>query len=275
MILTLLAAGGFYFVEKHAQEPILALRFFQISGFRIGNGAVFLSSFTIFSLFAYAPLYIQGALGKSPMMVGAGMLSLSLGWSVGSLVLGQMLNFLGPRRSALIGAFCLVGGCGASLFFTSVTSMTTIFLIFLLIGIGMGFVKLTTLVVVQNCLDISDLGIATASHQFARTMGGTVGIGVCGSFVTAKISQAAHTLVHSGLTDAIPSALVSNIEANIENLFLPEVQALLSENPRAILQEAIAKGVSVVFWIVLIASLICLCFCSLLPGGKATKTDTR
>jgi EmrB/QacA subfamily drug resistance transporter len=274
MLLTFLAAGGFYFVEKHAKEPIFSLRFFEISEFRIGNGAVFLSSFTIFSLFAYAPLFIQGALGKSPMMVGAGMLSLSLGWSVGSLVLGQMLNILGPRLSALIGSFCLVGGCGACLFFTTETSMATIFLIFLLIGIGMGFVTLTTLVVVQNCLDISDLGIATASNQFARTLGGTVGVGICGSFVTAKISQAAHTLVNSGLTDAIPPALLSNIRANIENLFLPEVQALLSENTRTIVQEAIAKGVSVVFWIVLIAALICLCFCSLLPKGKPAKPET-
>jgi hypothetical protein len=136
---------------------------------------------------------------------------------------------------------------------------------------GMGFVTLSTLVVVQNCLDISDLGVATASHQFARTLGGTVGVGICGSFVTVKISQAAHTLLNSGLTDAIPPALISDIKANIENLFLPEVQAVLSDNARTILQEAIAAGVLVVFWIVLIAALICLCFCSLLPDGKPTK----
>jgi EmrB/QacA subfamily drug resistance transporter len=271
MILTLLAACGFYFVEKRAVEPILSLRFFEINGFRIGNGAVFLCSFTIFALFAYAPLYIQGALGKSPMMVGAGMLSLSLGWSAGSLVLGQMLNILGQRLSALIGSFCLIGGCGASLFFTTETSMVTVFLIFLLTGIGMGFVTLATLVVVQNCLDISNLGIATASHQFARTLGGTVGVGICGSLVTANISKAAHTLINAGLTDAIPPTLLSDIKANIENLFLPEVQALLSESARTLLQEAIAKGVAVVFWIVLIASLICLCFCALLPKGKPAK----
>ena len=138
----------------------------------------------------------------------------------------------------------------------------------------MGFVTLATLVVVQNCLDISDLGVATASHQFARTLGGTVGVGICGSLVTANISQAAHSLVNSGLTDAISPALMSDIKANIENLFRPEVQALLSENVRTILQEAIAKGVAVVFWIVLITALICLCFCSLLPEGKPTKPET-
>ena len=274
ILLTCLAAGGFYFVEKRAKEPILSLDFFEISEFRIGNGAVFLSSFTVFSLFAFAPLYIQGALGKTPMMVGAGMLALSLGWSLGSLVLGQMLNLLGQRISALTGAFFLVGGCGACLFFTAETSMTTIFLIFLLIGIGMGFITLVTLVVVQNCLDISDLGVATASHQFARTLGGTVGIGICGSFVIAKISQATNMIINSGLSEAIPPTLLSDIKANIENLLLPEVQALLSDSARTILQEGIANGISVLFWIVLIASLLCLCFCLLLPKGKPTKPET-
>ena len=268
-IISILAAGGFYYVEKRASDPILSLRFFEIKGFRMGNGAVFLSSFSIFPLFAFAPLYIQGALGKSPMMVGAGMLSLSLGWSMGSLVMGQILNILGQKVSALVGSICLVLGCSASLLFTTDTSLTTIFLIFLTIGMGMGFVTLTTLVVVQNCLDNSDLGIATASHQFARTLGGTVGIGICGSFVTSKISQAADTIVHSGLSDTVPSALLSSIKTNIENLFLPEVQTLLPDGVKTILQEAIVKGVSTMFWIVLAASMLCLYFCLLLPAAKS------
>jgi EmrB/QacA subfamily drug resistance transporter len=271
-IMSILAAGGFYYIEKRAKEPILSLRFFEIKGFRIGNGAVFLSSFTIFSLFAFVPLYIQGALGKSPMMVGAGILSLSLGWSVGSLVLGQILNIFGHRASALIGATCLVLGCGICLFFTTQTSMTTIFLIFLMIGIGMGFVTLTTLIVVQNSIDISDLGVATTSHQFARTMGGTVGIGICGGFVISKIALATDAIFYSGQVETIPQPLLSAIKTNIENLLLPEIQTLLSDEVQTILREAIVTGVSMVFWIVLAASLLCLGFCLRLPAGKGIKS---
>ena len=270
-VISVLAGGGFYFVEKRAAEPILSLRFFEIKEFRIGNGAVFLSSFAIFALFAYAPLYIQGALGRSPMMVGVGMLSLSLGWSLGALVLGQVLNILGHRASALIGAASLVLGCAACLFFTTQTSMLTVFLVFFVVGIGMGVVTLTTLVVVQNSIDISNLGVATTSHQFARTMGGTVGIGICGSFVISKIATATEAMLHSGLAENIPPAFLATIKTNIENLLLPEVQALLSDKVQTILQEAIVSGVAVVFWIVLAVSLLCLGFCWRLPGGKATR----
>ena len=271
-ILCFLSAAGFYYVEKRAAEPILSLGFFEIQQFRIGNGAVFLSSFAIFALFAFAPLYIQGALGKSPMMVGLGMLSLSLGWSVGSLVIGQILNLLGHRASALMGSVCLVLGCGSCLFFTTQTSMVTIFTIFLVIGIGMGFVTLTTLVVVQNSIDISDLGVATTSHQFARTMGGTVGIGICGGFVISKIARATEAMFHPGITETIPPALLSTIKSNIENLLLPEIQALLSDEVQTILQDAIVSGVAVVFWIVLVVSLLCFGFCWLLPGNKGTQS---
>jgi hypothetical protein len=48
----------------------------------------------------------------------------------------------------------------------------------------------------------------------------------------------------------------------------------LSENARTILQEAIATGVAVVFWIALIAALICFGLCLLLPEGKVTKPET-
>jgi hypothetical protein len=142
---------------------------------------------------------------------------------------------------------------------------------FLLTGIGMGFVTLTTLVVVQNSIDISNLGVATTSHQFARTMGGTVGIGICGSFVTSKISMAADALFHSGLSETIPAPFLARIKENIENLFVPEVQALLPDNVQTFLQQAIVDGVSILFWIVLFTSLSGLYLCWLLPAGKPTK----
>ena len=93
------AAGvGFYLAEKGAADPILSPGFFAIRGFAAGNSAVFLSSFAIFSLFAFGPLFIQGALGKSPVQVGVAMLWLSLGWSLGSILLGQFVDRLGGEK---------------------------------------------------------------------------------------------------------------------------------------------------------------------------------
>lgn len=267
--ITIAGAAGFYFAEKRAQEPILALQFFEIKGFRVGNGAVFLSSFAIFSYFAYAPLFIQGAMGKTPMQVGLAMLSLSLGWSVGSLALGQILDRLGQRPAALVGASCLVFGCAATLFFDTQTSMSTCFVVFLVIGIGMGFVTLSTLVVVQNSLDNTDLGVATASHQFARTLGGTVGIGICGGFVTARISEVTDLLI-AGRSRGVSGP--ADLRISVENLFQPEVQARLPADVQQALQSAVADGVSLIFWTVLTVSLACVLCSMLLPSGDRIKS---
>ncbi|MEJ2521154.1 MAG: MFS transporter, partial [Desulfuromonadales bacterium] len=82
-LLSVSLAGGvaFYYAEKHAADPILSIDFLTQPGFSTGNAAAFLSSFAIFSLAAFSPLFIQGALGKSPAEMGVAMIPLSLAWS--------------------------------------------------------------------------------------------------------------------------------------------------------------------------------------------------
>ena len=137
--------------------------------------------------------------------------------------------------------------------------------------IGMGFVAMSTLLIVQDSLAASDLGVATASHQFSRTLGGTIGVGVSGSFVTAGLATSMESLIHSD--SSILSASLSNqVTQNVENLFRPEAQALLSPDARIALQEAVAQGVSMVFWVTLLASVLCLFFSIILPGqGDANQ----
>ncbi|MCP4691523.1 MAG: MFS transporter [Desulfobacterales bacterium] len=132
-LLIVAAAGTWLFirVEKRAKDPILSVGFFRKRGFSAGNGAVFLSSVAIFSLFAFAPLFIQGVQGRSPMQVGVAMLSLSLGWSLGSLALGQMVNRAGPKRCAIAGALALITGAAMTLTFTGQSPVSFSFGVFL------------------------------------------------------------------------------------------------------------------------------------------------
>jgi MFS family permease len=192
------------------------------------------------------------------------MLSLSLGWSLGSLVLGQIVQRLGNKKAALAGAVFLVAGCALTLSFSTSASTAAFFSTFLLVGLGMGFVTLATLLVVQSSLDASDLGVATSSHQFARTLGGTVGIGVCGGVVAARLSGAAEGLQSSGM----PADLLSRIRENMEVVFNADTKALIPADLQEVLQQAVAGGVSRVFWVILAVSLLCFCLCALLPGDE-------
>ncbi len=272
MVITVTSAAGFYFFEKRAREPILALEFFKIRGFSVGNLSVFLSSFTIFSFFAYAPLFIQGALGKSPLQVGMAILFLTLGWSLGSILIGQVLNRIERKTMAITGAGVLTLGCGLTLTFTYQTSMATCFGVFLVVGLGMGFVAMSTLLVVQSALDESDLGVATTSNQFARSLGGTIGIGVGGGVVMTRIQTMIDDLSQSGGLDQLPAEMAALLRNSIERLFQPEFQAQIPLEVQDALQRSVGESVALVFWVAFIVSWLCLAACLCLPGRFALQT---
>jgi EmrB/QacA subfamily drug resistance transporter len=255
-------------IEGRAKHPILPIGFFKRRGFSVGNTAVFMSSFAIFAFFGFAPLFIQGALGKSPIEVGQAILALSLGWSIGSLVLGRLVHRWGNKRSAVFGAVFLIAGCTLTLTFSPASSMTTCFWVFALIGVGMGFVALATILVVQDSVDASNLGVATAAHQFSRNLGGTVGIGLCGSIFTAGFSSALKTVA----IEPLPEHLAGRLQQKADSLLQPEIQAQLSPEMLLQLQQAVAHGALLVFWTTLGVAVLCLVCCLYLPSENPNRS---
>jgi EmrB/QacA subfamily drug resistance transporter len=254
------AGIAFYHVEKRAKEPILSIDFFKLKGFSVGNGAAFFASFAIFSLSSYSPLFIQGALGKTPAQLGLAMVPLGLGWSLGALFCGQLVNLMGKRTASILGGVFLVVGSAMTLWFSSATSLILCSTALGVAGLGMGFVSIATLLLVQNSVDISNLGIATASHQFTRTLGGTIGIGISGSLVTVTFLNTLEKVMSFDLQQKIGPELFSRIQQNVENIFRPEIQTLLSRDVQQALQEAVGNGVMPMFWASLLSSIVCLVF---------------
>jgi MFS family permease len=154
--------------------------------------------------------------------------------------------------------------------FSTTTSLTSFFVVLGIVGIGMGFVSIATLLIVQDSLDMADLGIATASQQFFRTLGGTIGVGVTGSFVTLALSNLVDELMQSGLND-LPPSFREHMQQGFDSIFRPEIQALFAPDVQKALQEAVARGVSQVFWISLVASLLCLLLAAVLPSPSASR----
>jgi EmrB/QacA subfamily drug resistance transporter len=262
-VLSVIFAVLFVIIEKRAADPVLDLSFLARPVFALGNCAAFCASFAICSLFAYVPLFIEGALVKTPMQVGLAMLSLSLGWSVGSLVLGRFVDGTVSKQAAVLGGFILVISSAAMLFFSPQTSLLACSLVFLLAGLGMGFVILSTMLLVQADLSKTNLGVATSFHQFFRTLGGTIGVGICGGVVTTGLL---HNLQESSAM--IPAAVMDSLNKSMENLFREEFRNMLNEQSEALLSLAVSNAMSNVFWIILGATLLCL-FCTVLLRMRA------
>ena len=257
---TIISGYWFFRVEMRAENPMLNFNYFKDPSYALGNVLVFFASFAIFSLFAYAPILLQGALSQTPLQVGYAMLSLSLGWSIGSLLAGRKMNWIGQKRAVLIGTVLLVIGTGMTLGFSRTTDITECFVAFLVVGLGMGFVSLTTLLVVQDSVEPANLGVATSFHQFSRTMGGTIGVGLCGGIVTDKLIN---ELTVAG--QKLPETLIGMLKESMANLFQQEFQAMIPAGMDAMLQNAVLNGVYLALIIVFVVSVINLGLSLLLP----------
>ena len=266
-----LSFWGFYQIEKHSNEPILSFNLFKRRGFSAGNGLVFCSSVAIFSLSAFSPLFIQGALGQTPFQLGIVMMFLSFGWSAGALVCGRKSHQWGEKRFSLAGGIILIAGCILAVNFSAAISLWACAAAIGLAGVGMGFTSIATLLIVQNSVDEKDLGVATSSHQFSRTLGGTIGIGICGGLVTDRFARVADTLNNSALEGRIPATVLDQIRRNFENFFRPDVQQQLLPDIQNALQTAIGNCVVDVFWLSLAAAVICLIFGLYLPGDTTSR----
>ena len=137
--------------------------------------------------------------------------------------------------------------------------------VFSLVGVGMGFVGLATILVVQNSVDNSHLGVATASHQFTRNLGATVGIGICGSVFTAGFATHLNTALEGNPPASLPATLADRMLTNADSILRPEVRDGIPPEVLGHLSQAVAHGVLLVFWIGLAAALACLVCCLLLP----------
>ena len=87
---------------------------------------------------------------------------------------------------------------------------------------------------------------------------------MAGSFVTIALLNVMESLKNTGLNN-LPPSLNLQIKQSAENIFRPEIQALLAPDIQKTLQEAVARGVSTVFWVTFFASLLCLILSVLIP----------
>jgi hypothetical protein len=158
--------------------------------------------------------------------------------------------------------------CGSllTLRFNLLTGMAECFFVFLVVGIGMGIVSLATLILVQNSVTDQDLGIVTSFHQFGRSLGGTLGVGICGGLVTASLFRRLEETA-----SLLPPHLMIQLRKSAENILRPEFQSAVPPEILESLRNGVLSGVFSVFLIASFSSLCCLLCCLLLSVKEVQK----
>jgi Na+/melibiose symporter-like transporter len=181
--------AGFGLREKMAREPILPLALFRIQIFTVANVVSFISGVAMFGALAFLPQYLQLVHGVSATASGLLLLPLLVGLLVMSIGSGRYISRTGKYRWFPLAGTILVtiglillSGLGAH------TSLVIVGLDVLVFGAGLGlFIQVLTLVV-QNAVPMREMGVATSSVTFFRSMGGAIGASALGAVLTARIA---------------------------------------------------------------------------------------
>jgi EmrB/QacA subfamily drug resistance transporter len=189
--LVTLSAGclsAFLWVERRVAEPLIPLNLFKDRLYAAASGQGFMAGLALFGATAYIPLFAQGVLGTSATRAGATLTPMMLGWVSSSVVSGQLLLHIGPRRIALLGMSVMVAGAFLLTRLGPGSPQGLAMASMLLMGAGMGFTVTAYMVAVQSRVSRRRLGVATSGLQFIRQIGGTIGVSLLGAVMAARLS---------------------------------------------------------------------------------------
>ncbi len=146
------------------------------------------------------------------------------------------------------------------------TTLLLIIVSMVLIGAGLGFASTAYTLSVQNAVPWRLRGVATASTQFFRTIGGTIGVAIMGSILNAQMAMR-FSPIFAQFTHIVESLPKNIAPANL--LLTPALRTSLPLSFIDQLQVALAQSLFWVNALVLALGMIGLIAMFWLPGGRA------
>jgi EmrB/QacA subfamily drug resistance transporter len=258
MLLAVAAAGIGAAIrqERIAPEPMLRLDLWRHRIIAVGNVAAVSIGAVMMGITAFLPTYVQGAMGRSPVVAGFALTALSIGWSGVSPLAGRVMVHGSYRMAAMLGGVAfVVGGIVLSLMQPESGPLWAgVGACF--IGMGMGFCNTTFLVSIQSSVGWRDRGTATSSMLFMRMIGQSIGVAVFGGVFN-------YVLFGSG--DATGEI--------VNRLMDPTLRRTVDPAMAQHLAGEIARALHDVYLIGLAIGVVTLFLSTLLPAGHGTAAS--
>lgn len=187
----LLAAGslaafiGLYVWEQRCPQPLLPIDMFRNPALAVLFVLATLVGFIIFALMFYAPLLLQGGFGLSPQEAGLLITPMAACITVGSILNGRIISHIDKPNRMLYAGFSTLALACLGVVTTHHDTPHALFAFYMfLAGIGIGFTMPNLTIFAQHTADRTHLGIATATLQSTRMVGGMLGTAIVGTIVS-------------------------------------------------------------------------------------------
>jgi len=184
-------------VESKVSQPIIPLKIISERTTALAIVASVAVGVAMFGSSTFLGQYYQVARGATPTEAGLLTLPMIAGNLVGSVVSGQLISRYGKWKRFLIGGtVLLIAGLAFAGTMDHTTELWLTGLYTAIFGVGLGMLMQNLVLAVQNTVKASDIGSASASVAFFRSVGGAIGVSVLGAVMANHVKD----LATDGLT---------------------------------------------------------------------------
>ena len=202
--------------------------------------------------------FFQIAKGMNPALAGMALLPGMVGTFIASTLIGLLVSRIGRWKRFVVGGFVVM--CVGIFFITLIDKNSPYWFSALgmfLLGAGQGASMQNLVLAVQNGVKLRDMGAATSTVTFCRSMGGAIGIQICGFVFTWEIANRV----------AVGMAKLGDKSSAIANLSTLELDKLNAAQQQVV-RDAYANALGDIFVPLLVLSLIGLVCVSLMKGSE-------
>jgi EmrB/QacA subfamily drug resistance transporter len=205
LLLSAAMLAVFLYTESKAAEPVIPLVIFRNPIIAICSVCAFVLGMGMFGVIIYLPLFMQGVLGVSATQSGNLLTPLMMGAVIGSITAGQTISRTGKYKAVALAGTVLVA-LGMMFFARMDLTTSSAYVVYgmVIAGLGMGLLQPVYTIAVQNVAPRRQMGAATSSTIFFRSIGSTVGVAAFGSLMLTRY----HTVFSQGMTARVPDAAV-------------------------------------------------------------------
>ncbi|WP_340377788.1 MFS transporter [Streptomyces sp. SS7] len=241
---SVLLGAVFVLVESKAAEPIIPLRLFRNRTITLSSIASMFVGVAMFSGTVFFAQYFQLARDESPTMSGVLTIPMIGGLFVSSTVSGQFITRTGKWKAWLVsGGVLITAGLGllGTIRYDTDYWKTAVFMA--LLGLGVGMMMQNLVLSTQNQVDPKDLGSASSTVTFFRSLGGAMGVSALGAVMADRITDYAK----DGIAGLGPkyAALASGSSSSGT---IPDMDKLPAPL-RTVMEDAYGHGIADVFLI--------------------------
>jgi EmrB/QacA subfamily drug resistance transporter len=190
-------------VESRASEPLVPLRVVRERTVALAIVASVAVGVAMFGSALFLGQYFQVARDYSATEAGLLTIPMMSGSFIGSVGAGQMITRYGKwKRYLIAGGILLVIGLGLLGAIDHSSPYWFVGVGMLAMGVGMGMLLQNLVLAVQNTVDVSEVGVSSASVAFFRSLGGAVGVSVLGAVLASRVTS----LIADGLRASLGGA---------------------------------------------------------------------